>query len=74
MTTSFPKRMLAGRPVQPSDCDACPAKEVGLFSRAVVTARRQLVKHFHLEPLQARETLFRANELGEYAYMVRRGW
>lgn len=73
MTSSFPKRMLAGRPAQPDDCDVCPAKDLGLFARAALSARPQLVKHFHLEPLRAKDTLYRAHESGEYAYMVRRG-
>lgn len=73
MTTSVPRRMLAGRPAMPTDCDVCPAKDLGLFAQAALSARPQLVKHFHLDPLQPKETLYRASEPGEYTYMVRRG-
>lgn len=73
MTASFPKRMLAGRPAASTDCDLCPAKDLGLFAQAALTARPQLVKHFHLEPLRPKETLYHANEPGEHTYMVRRG-
>jgi CRP-like cAMP-binding protein len=55
------------------DCDVCPAKDLGLFAQAALSARPELVKHFQLDPLRAKETLYRTNEPGEHTYMVRRG-
>jgi CRP-like cAMP-binding protein len=57
----------------PNDCDACPARVLGLFAHAALDARPQLVKYFHLDPLRAKETLYSANEPGEHTYIVRRG-
>jgi CRP-like cAMP-binding protein len=46
---------------------------LGLFARAALSQRGVLVRHFRLEPLHARETLFRAADGGEYVYIVRSG-
>jgi CRP-like cAMP-binding protein len=61
------------RPVTPTDCLACLARSVDLFSGANCADRAELLGSFRIAALQPREILYHMGDRAEYVYQVRSG-